>query len=1161
MARKWKLHAWSFVGWFLFSGAISALAQQTDGTISGTVTDSTGGVVPGAQVEIVNQGNGFSRTILSNDSGLFSAPRLLAGDYKVSVTAKGFRTAVFSDIPLHVGEQRVLSVVLEIGDLRQTVEVRAERAQLELSSGAVSSLVGTQETTQLPLKGRNFVQLVLLLPGASVSDTTRVDTTGLIAGNDISMSGSSANANAWFVDGVDDMDHGAGVGLLVYPSVDSIAEVKVDRNANGPEFSAAGAQVNVVTKSGTNRLHGSAYEFFRNDKLNAANFFLDAANAKKGELRYNDFGYALGGPIQKDRAFFFWSEEWRREVRGFTRRGTVPTLLERQGNFRGPHSGDWPTPLDPLTGERFPNDTIPPDRLSPAGLALLRLWPMPLNDNTVFNWVAAPPSRIPTSEHHVRVDLNLRPRHTLMLRYTQAYWSSPAPNAGPNDGLWGDEGFPTVDSDWSLPSKLLAARLTSTFGPSLVNQFQFSYSNNRIMVAHGIGKDITADINSKIPEIFPGPEDRAHPALWSAPLPNDPYNALANMAPWKNAHDIFIWRDDLSKVVASHHVKLGGVFGHFIKSEPACVQSCDHTNFWGPTAIPGGAGLGGGWGHPQAPGNGNSVTGNGLADLLLKGAFWGSDEQSTTPHSKPHWQDYEIYAADTWKATPRLTLNYGLRYSFLPATYAADDRIGNFVPSLYDPTLRSAFNNGMIFPPGLALPEKGILGGPSNLRGVRVGRSLVRNHHNNLAPRLGIAWDPTGQGKWAIRAGYGWFYGRSDASNPNFRLASNPPFTVFVTWPQGRPLDSLASPLPIDPNDPTVGLGTGSFAADLDWKTQGSYQWNFTIERQLGGDTELEVSYVGNRGHHLPLNWELNQVPSTDRAEFARRRYDDDPATDQNQLRALSPLKGPSSLMFLSRGANSIYHGLQAQLTKHFSERYSFELAYTWSRLLGLTNIGGDDAPLSDAENRKYDYGPPSFDRTHLLAANFIYRFSDLPKRNALIRALAGGWEVSGIYQHASGSPLTITLNESLAGVRANRPDLVGNPLGPRNADQWFNPDAYALPRELGRLGYSARGSVRAPGIENADLMIGKNFSLPREGLSLQFRAEFFNAFNHTQLVRVDTGYQVSGLGVDFSTNTFGRCNALPGNVFPNCNTNPTFGKPRGARDAREIQLALKLIW
>ncbi len=1194
--RRKTLIAVFIIGWLL-SGAPALRAQRTEGTISGTVSDSSGAVIPNAQVMITNQQTGSKRTVTTNESGFYTATALDPGSYTITVKVAGFKTTSKAGILLHVADELVVPMVLEVGAPSETIEVTAAATLVETRSGEVSNTIGSQQMTELPLNGRSFVQLTLLVPGAAASDTENPRFTGLLGGVDISMSGSPANSNAWLVDGVDNVDHGSGRTILVYPSVDSIEEFKVARNSYGADSpSTSGAQINLVTKSGTNKFHGSVYEFFRNDKLDANNFFLNAAGKPRAELRSNNFGYTFGGPVKKDKLFFFWSEEWRREVRGVTRVSTVPTDEERVGNFNVRDPANPQIPISPWTGQPFPNNTIPSDCsnpagcLSPGGLALLQLYSHSNATPTAgspWNWVEAVPTHLSTRQEQVRGDYNITSRTALMVRFTNDYWENPAPNFGSDGGLWGDTGFPTVDSSWSQPSKSLAARLQTTFGPSKVNTFQFSYSNNRIFITNGLGASINANINSAIPDVFPGVPGHAHAIFWGAPEQGIGNN-LWNAAPWNNAHDIFTWQDDFSMTKGNHNHRLGAFYSYDKKDEDCCGASETVAQFWGPNAVPGGAGKGGGWGPAEAPGNGNNVTGNGLADLLLKGAYWGGNEQSSQPRSKVRWKDIETYYADTWRVTPRLTLNYGARWSILPPSIQADNRIGNFIPSLYNPAQGTSPQNGMIYPAGLSIASSGIPGGSANLRGVDVGRALRQSSYDTIAPRFGIAFDPTGAGKWVIRGGAGTFFGRADLSQPIGELLLNPPFNATISFGNGRTLDSLPATLP------TVGVGVATNAADINWKVQSSYQWNLTVERELLRDTKLEVAYVGNRGSHLPVNWDLNLVAPQNRLQWAELNLTPNSATQRDALRELAPLEGTNSLIYMTNGGLSSYHALQAYLLKRFSHNFSLASSYSFSKLISDVSLdccgNGSGARIYDPWNFRYNRGPADFDRPHVFSTNVIYDFPALAHKSALMRNTLGGWEVTGVYSYSTGVPLTVALSQNLVGLQSggggDRPDLVGNPAGPNTpGGGWLNPDAFRLPVQLGRVGSEGVGVLHGPPTNNADLAAYKNFRLT-EKFSLQFRFETFNTFNHTQFFSTSisgttasgTKYQVGGLSIlqnpsmpyqpdpsmanyNPTTDHFTGCNTLPGHTFPDCNLNPTFGLPTKARDPRELQLALKLYF
>jgi hypothetical protein len=1123
----------------LLGGA--ALGQASvSGSISGTVQDATGGVIPGVEVTIVNQDTGAVRTVITDDSGFYTAPVIPVGNYTVEVAMPGFRISRVTDVRVDIRANRVIDHTLQVGDVTQEVTVEAaSMAQVELRSGEVSSLITADQISELPLNARSFVQLSLLVPGASIGNTANVRFTGLFAGVDISFSGSASNANMWLVDGTNNVDLGSGRTILTYPSVDSIAEFKIHRNMYGADLAASsGAQINVVTKSGTNEFHGSIYHFHRNSVLNATDFFLNRAGQDKQPLVYNNFGYTLGGPIVKDRAFFFWSQEWRRERRGVPRQNLVPTMLERQGDFSGPNSR-YADPLDPLTGELFPDNRIPADRLSPAGLALMRRYPVPTIavDSPAFggfNWVAAPSTPIDTRQEQIRADWIVNDQHSVMGRVTLDTWGNRTPSYI-EGGLWGDDPFPALDSDWDQPGRSVIGQWTATFGPTMVNQVSFSWSGNEIIIERGAGDDINSAINAAMPQVFPGPQGHASAGFWGDPLGN----SLWHQAPWQNQMDLYVWKDDFSKVVGDHSVKAGFLMSRNRKDEDLLNNSQAHAPFyWGPTAVPGGAGLGGGWGPAEALGNGGIVTGNGVADMLLQGAYWGGGtEFELMPRVEVRWRDYEGYINDTWRVSPRVTLNYGARWSYLPNPYDRNDRIGNFVLALYNPAEGAHSQNGMIY--------------PGDIRGQDVNeRSLVRNHFFDISPRFGVAWDPTGAGKWAIRSGAGVFFNREAVSDV-MSMQNNPPFQTIIN-PVFRAFDWL----PIDYGY-TGGEGLPETGKDLAAKTPGSYQWNLTIERELMRDTKLEVAYVANRGHHIPTQFYLNQVPPQLRVQYAIWELDGDPATSGHILRPLFDLKGSSSTpLIYSRSADSWYHSFQAYLVKRFSNRFSYQASYTFSKFLstagGLGHVSGNT--ISDPANIKYDKGRPNFDRPHIFTGNLIYQTPALADRSGFAQAVLGNWETAFITTFNSGVPVTVTTSTVFTGTQSNRPDQIAGTEGPKTVDQWFNINAFRPSPVLGQLGKSARGQIRGPGIANIDFSIMKNFvGLPwftAEGATLQFRSEFFNLLNKTQFQTIDAGFPLSEIAIDEE-----------GNLTNYVMTNDNFGRVSAIRQAREIQFAFKIMW
>ncbi|HEV8129699.1 MAG TPA: carboxypeptidase-like regulatory domain-containing protein, partial [Acidobacteriota bacterium] len=1130
-----------------------AFGQKTTGTISGTARDASGAVIPGADITVTNQATNVSHSSLTNDAGFYSIPNLQIGVYTVSAALTGFKKAQIKDIKIDVAQDKIVDVVLEVGTISDIVQVNSTSPLVELRTGEVSNLVQEKQMTELPLNGRSFVQLTLLVPGASIQNGANTRNTGLLAGVDISVNGNASTANLWLVDGADNVDRGSNRTILVYPSVDSIAEFRVSRNSFGPEAGAgAGANINIVTKSGTNMFHGTAYDFVRNDAFDAVNYFVNSVPRNKDGtrasdkpvLRSNDFGYTIGGPIIRDKAFFFWSEEWRKERRGITRSRLVPTELERKGDFSGLfRSGNQPIPNDPLTGKPFPGNKIPADKLSPAGLQLMRLFPLPniplRSNDQAINLTFSPKTPIETRQEQIRGDYQLTEKMSVMARYTQDKWENPAPNYGGEGGLWGDDGLAVVDSNWSQPSKSFVVQLTNNFGTSVVNQFSYSYSNNRIFITHGIGQDIDRDIAKAIPQVFPNiREDEAHATFWGAPGVG---GNLWNAAPWTNGENLNVWKDDFSKVLGNHSFKMGYQMTRNWKDEDCCGAFDANPKFWGTNAV--------NWGDVLS-------TGNGLADALYKGTLWGATERKNQPRAKTRWRDYESYFGDTWRVRPRFTLNYGVRWSILKQPYDFDNAVGNFVASVFDPKLGKKFDNGMIYPDNL----KGITG-ISN-------RSLSKEHYRDIGPRVGFAWDPTGSGKNSIRGGAGVYFNRDSIAGGWQDLNTNPPFSQLNFFGDGRPLDSLPATIP------AVSLGLPAWSKDLNSPTPSVYQWNMTYERELFKDTKIEFSYVGNKGTHLPQNALLTQVPLTLRLQAQIDRFNGVGADDlAARYSPFGSTFGNNTIHAWARGADSLYNAFQLYLVKRFTNNLTYNVAYTFSKILGTSQLGYlGDTVISDMANIRYDRGMPQFDRTHIFVANAIYNLPKFENLNPVARAIVGGWETTGIYSYNTGIPLKVFSGFDVSGTRNARADIVGDPGGPHTVDKWFNTAAFRIPTTIGALGNSGFGvsGERMPPINNFDWSIYKNFAIPwwksaytDERAKIQFRAEFFNTFNHPQFLPSDNTTCICPRNVVTDQSKPDRdVDTATGKVnIPISKYSPTFGTLNRARDPREIQFALKLIW
>jgi hypothetical protein len=628
-------------------------AQRTSATIRGTVRDTTQAVLPGVTVTATNEDTGLVRSVVTNTSGVYSAPDLPIGRYKVEAELSGFKKASRTGITLRVADEFAVDFELSAGDVSEVVNVEASSTPVRILGGDVSGVITGEQVRELPLNGRNFLQLATLMPGVSAPDFLNVKDKGLLGGSDLSVSGSDVTANMWTVDGANNNDVGSNRTILVYPSLEAISEFKILRNSYGPEFGGAGgAQINIVTQGGTNRFNGTAFYSGRNDALNAKNYFLEKNNQPKEELKRHDFGGSIGGPIIRDKLHFFGNVEWNKEDRGTARAAFVPTQAERNGDFSGPSIANCTVaaPIDPRTGEAFTNNRIPADRLSPAGQSFLNLFPLPNVTpaaGSCNNWVTSVVSPIDYSQWSGRADWTVSNASRLMVRYTQDSWKNDAPSLQGN--LWGDDPFPAVDSNWDQPSKSFVASLNQTIGNTATNTLQFSYSANKIDITRGgLNAGLSDEITSRLVPVFPYSSkqygtDTGHPVWWGG----SGYAALWNEAPFLNNQDLYIVKDDYTRVFGKHFFKAGVLASWNKKNEDTDGNgSSQHSRFWGAAGLDG-------WG---------TATGNVLADFLLRDMTWGFSEATAGRSAPQRWRDFEAYAADSWQVSRRVTLDYGIRY-------------------------------------------------------------------------------------------------------------------------------------------------------------------------------------------------------------------------------------------------------------------------------------------------------------------------------------------------------------------------------------------------------------------------------------------------------------------------------------------------------------------
>jgi hypothetical protein len=1119
--------------------AIGARAQVTTAAVRGTVMDAQGAAVADADVSITSTDTGLARNTKTGSDGEYSFPDLPLGSYRLHASHAGFKGETQTGIVLHVADSLVINVTLNVGAISESVTVEASPIAVETTSGELTGLIDGAQVSELPLNGRNFMQLVTLMPGVAQGEGYSVTNKGLKGGSNLSVSGSSSNGNQWLVDGANNNDTGSQRTILIYPSTESIQEFKIERSSYGAEFGGmSGATINLVTKGGTNDFHGSVFYSGRNDKLNAYDPILKdgcpqpitQANCPKNKFRGNDYGYTVGGPIKKGKVFFFWSQEWNKRIEGIARSSHVPSMAERTGDFSKVASCSFfpaggltdPNPGDPggpfTVGAGGPNvpDVIPQSRLTSQGLLLMTQYPAPtLSDPCVNqNWTKALNTPTPWREENVRGDINLSKTLTLMLKFTNDSWTLGVPSAGFG---WGSNPFGVIDESWDQPGRIAAAKLSKTIGATAVNDFQFSYSANRITIQPS-NLPLEQSINDAIPWKFPTSGkmfgDKG-PSAWFSGWGNAHLPSVWTIAPWQNTLDHYTWQDDFSLVRSRHTLKFGGLYRRSAKNEQN--PNAEFGAIFNTTGFQG-------FGTAGAGGVGGK-TGYDVADMELKGMAVNMNEASNILINDIRWYDGALYAADNWRVNSRLTLNYGVRYEILPNPWFNDDQYTSFNPSAYDPNNNASPCNGLLYSPGLKQNPCVTAG---QLAGGKVGpnRALWNNNNHMFAPRFSFAWDPTGKGKWAIRSGIGQFFNRDRL----FALqigGNNPPFVKNFTDPNGRFLDSLNVP-----SAPGSAFGQGFGGASVGGETSpnmpNSWQWNLTVQHELWKDARLEVGYVGNQNLHWEIRSDVNAVAPADRVTYFQCQGVTSIACGNRNV-TFRPFgaMNQGSMTYFTRSGQSNYHSLQAFFQSRFHNNSTVQIAYTWSKLISDTELIDTPNNNLDFYNPRANRGPDILNRPQILSANWIYNLPTLQNQSAPVRTALGSWEMTSIISIASGPSMTGTIGGSpigdLSGTGGGGNEIpmrvAGQGCRAHTGDsrQWFNPNMFSLNGfQIGKYGSEGFGSCLGPGSNDVDFSLRKNFKLT-ERVKMQISMDFFNLFNHPQYKSDSIGAGNGAFGVNFN--------------------------------------------
>ena len=1169
--------------------AFVAKAQDT-GYISGTVTDKTGAAVAGADVVISSTNGSSTHPTTTNGDGAYVAAGLPGGSYNIVVTAKGFQKYTAKGVVLDVAQKIRVDIQLNVGAVTEEVVVTGESvAQVETQSSAMSTTITGSQVNQLELNGRNFTQLVTLSPGVvnqTGSDEGKVGVYGNVA---FSMNGGRTEYNNWELDGGDNMDNGSNSTLNVYPNPEAIAEFKVLTSNYGAQYGRNGSgTVEVETKSGGTTFHGSAFEYLRNSFFNARSWEQGAdITQPKGAYNKNDFGYTFGGPVfipnhyntDKKKTFVFWSQEWRREKSSTTILQNVPSDAERSGNFAdlcpGPSvNGAAGNFNDCPTGAQVaPNFTVAP---TATGTALLAIIPQANTTNGGFPAVSETVAS-PTTwrEELLRVDQNLSDNYHLTFRYIHDSWQTVVPNA-----LWGNgTSFQNVTTNFTGPGTSFVARLNANISPTLLNEFVASYTADHIDLTAGgpvglpagfsMGSIFNNGFGGKLPAISVGSN-----AAYGGTFTSD-----TGYFPWHNANPTYTYRDNVTKIIGQHSLQFGAYAAFAQKNEGNSPYVQGILTFdSGATSV---------------------TTGNAFADLLL-GNIASYQQTSEQTQYYNRYKIVEPYFQDDWRVTKKLTLNLGLRVSLFGTYREKYQQAYNFNPSEFvsggSPVIDP---NSGAFVPGAGNPFNGIVqcggaGGTSAIPsvvlsqfpGATVGSSpnagCLQGHLFNPAPRIGFAFDPKGDGKMAIRGGYGIFYEHTNGNEGNTEsLEGSAPLVLTAAQSNVIGYDNIGSGAGAVPFFPLTVVSIPN-------KAQWPYvqQWNLNVQKELPAHFIVSVAYVGSKGTHLTLLSDGNQLQPlpADQNPFGvgETLYNTgpiDPTTGQpagacagsapltnpgqawgagqtvfgtngplntaaannlnvacgliptaNTLRTAYP--GYGDVNTLRNAANSIYNSLQVSARRTVGA-LTVSLAYTYSHSIDDSSDRSDTA-FVNAYDIASNRASSTFDMRHNLAISYVYALPLLKSSTGLKQALLGGWQVSGITVVQSGTPFSVTDGLPFgdnAGVAngtgtGSRLDLVGNPsAGLTSTDVpgdrgplAYNPAAFAAPQGL-TFGDVGRNTLTLPDRVNFDFGVFKRFAI-NERMGFEFRWENFNLFNHTEYNQVSGNGSSGGTGANVAMDT-----------------------------------------
>lgn len=1054
-----------------FSGVLSA--QTSLGTIVGTVTDESGAAIPNVAVQITNEGTSAARQATTDGSGNYTVPSLPAGIYTVQAELKGFRTEIEKSLKLDVNQTLRADISLKVGDVSEHVEVTATTTQLQTDSSTVSTTMDNKKVVELPLNGRSFTQLTVLVPGAVATGAGIYQSSGTT----VSVSGLRSENNNYTLDGVNNNET-FFKSYGVQPSIDAIQEFKVQTNVTSAEFgTGAGANINVVTKSGTNEFHGAAYEFNRNNHISTNDYFSNEAGLPKPIFRQNQFGGVLGGPIKKNTTFFFVNYDGLRFSQGQSILSIVPTQAQLSGDMSHDALGNVaPQIYDPATTRvvngvtirsPFVGNIIPASRIDPAMTAYAKVFlPAPNTNVNGNNYINTSANVNDGNQGMIRVDQRFGNNNTLTGRYNINDSHNLQPTAQP-----------TVNN--TIGNTFTNAMLsdTQTFGALTVLDVRLGYHRNNLEITDNAPGGLDATTNYINTYGFQGVPPVKGIPLYPQYSVNGVFNVSQQGYPFPD--DTWSLLGSVSRIQGKHLLKFGWDFRYMHNLDDGYFTG--NFNFTGDTTN-----------DPQN----TATTGQAMASYLLglpNSAL--RNVGATAAIMRKH--DYAGYIQDDWKATSRLTVNLGIRYDYLGWPYSRDGTLGSF-----------DLNNGLYLWDG----KNPVTGAGPNAR-----PGIVDPRYKNWAPRLGLAYR-LGD-KTTIRSGYAIFYSgnylwEAQGIRGNYPYAISETQTNLNNTATPSTVEKTFSPILVVTPGADVPL-TDQHIVARDNKTSYTQQWNFTVQRSLTQDLLAEVGYIGNKGTHLTMFINQNTALPGPGDVDPRRPY---------------PVLGATSEM--ANWASSHYEGLQMKIEKRFGQGLTFAANYAFGKVMDVGGAGfSQSASPQDPNDMRADRGLSSLDRRNIFSLDWVYQ---LPfgkgKRfgsgfNGWQDALMGGWEVTGIMTATSGSPFSANYGQDVANIGARsisqRANVIGDPYqgGDSTSGLWVNPAAFTAPYQY-TFGTVGRNTLIGPGFYQWDLGGYKNFKIT-ERFTFQFRAEIFNITNRANFSNPSSDLT--------SPTTFGRITGLAG--------------------------------